>query len=85
MTQPADVPPDHAKVERAIILQLLRDDHAERWSLTALAAELHDVERCALSTALERLQEYGVVHVWTDAILASSSARRLDALGGIAI
>ncbi len=27
MTQQADVPPDHRKVERPIVAQLLRDDH----------------------------------------------------------
>jgi hypothetical protein len=85
MLQPAAVPPDHAKVERAIVFQLLRDDRAERWSPTGLAAELHDDERSALAAALERLQEHGVVHVWPDAILASSSTRRLDALGVIGI
>jgi Na+-translocating ferredoxin:NAD+ oxidoreductase RnfC subunit len=83
MTQPADVPPDHAKVERAIVFQLLRDDLDERWSLTGLADEL-DVERSALASALERLQQHGVV-AGGDAIGAAPAARRLDALGVIAI
>lgn len=85
MTQPADVPPDHAKVERAIVFQLLRDDRDERWSPAELAGELDDVERSALATALERLQEHEVVLACPDAILASPSARRLDALGVIGI
>jgi biotin operon repressor len=84
MTQPADVPLDHAKVERAIIFQLLRDDRDECWSLTALAAEL-DVERSALASALERLQTHGVAVAEGDAIGAAPAARRLDALGVIGI
>jgi hypothetical protein len=84
MTQPSAVPPDHAKGECAIVFQLLRDDHDERWSLTELAVELDDIEP-HLSAALERLQAHGVVHALHDAILASPSARRLDALGVIGI
>jgi predicted transcriptional regulator len=84
MTQPADVPPDHAKVERAIVFQLLRDDRDERWSLTGLATEL-DVERSALASALERLQTRGVVVAEGVAIDAAPAVRRLDALGVIGI
>jgi len=85
MTQPADVPPDHAKVERAIVFQLLRDDLEERWSLTGLAAELEDIERSALLAALERLREHGVVLGRRDVIRASAAARRLDTLGVIGV
>jgi hypothetical protein len=84
MTQPADVPPDHAKVERAIVFQLLRDDREEHWSLTGLAAEL-DVEHSALASALERLQKHGVVVAGGDAVGAAPAALRLDALGVIGI
>jgi hypothetical protein len=84
MTQPADVPPDHAKVERAIVFQLLRDDRDERWSLTGLAAEF-DVERSALASALAGLQQHGVVVTEGDVIDAAPAARRLDALGVIEI
>lgn len=84
MTQPADAPPEHAKVERAIVFQLLRDDRDERWSLTGLAAEL-DVERSALASAVERLQTHGVVVAEGDAIDTAPAARRLDALGVIGI
>jgi hypothetical protein len=85
MTQPADVPHDQAKVERAIVFQLLRDDHDERWARGELAVELDDVERSAVEAALERLQEHGVVLARPDAIVASPSARLLDALGVIGI
>jgi len=77
--------PEHRKVERAIVFQLLRDDHDERWSQAELAVELDDFEPSVLATALERLQEHGVVVAEPEAILASSSARRLDALEVIGI
>ena len=85
MSQQASMPPDHRTVERAIVLQLLRDDHDERWSRAELAVELDDFEPSVLAAALERLQEQGVVVAELDAILASPSARRLDALGVIGI
>jgi biotin operon repressor len=75
MRQPADMPRDHAKVERAIVFELLRDNRDGRWSLTELAAEL-DIERSAVAAALERLREHGVVLSRSDAI---------DALGVIGI
>jgi DNA-binding IclR family transcriptional regulator len=84
MTQPTDVPPDQTKVERAIVLQALRDDRDERWALSELAAEL-DVEPTALGLALERLQAHGVVVTEGDAIVVAPAARRLDALGVIGI
>jgi hypothetical protein len=84
MPQPATMPPDHARVERPIVFQLLRDDLHERWSLTGLAAAL-DIERSALESALERLQKHGIVVTGGDAIGAAPAARRLDALGVIGI
>ena len=84
MPQSAKMPPDHAKVERPVVLQLLRDDRDERWSLTGLAAEL-DLERSAIASALERLQKHGVVVTGGDAIGAAPAVRRLDALGVIGI
>jgi hypothetical protein len=85
MTHAANVPRNHANVERAVVFQLLRDDHDERWSPAELAVELDDVERSALAAGLLRLKEHGVVLVERDAILASSSTRRLDTLGVIGI
>lgn len=83
MNHSADVPPDQRNVERAIVLQLLGDDHDPRWSFSELL-ELGDPE-LALAAALARLREDGVVLGEGDAILASPCARRLDALGVIAI
>jgi hypothetical protein len=81
MTEHPGVPPDHRKVERAIVLQLLRHDHDERWSRTELQAALDNIEPSALAQALERLERHGVALVPSgEAIVASPCARRLDEL-----
>jgi DNA-binding HxlR family transcriptional regulator len=86
MTEHPGVSPDHRRVERAIVLQLLRDDHDKQWSRTELQTRLNDVEPAALASALERLEQQGVVLVRSaDAILASPCARHIDALGLIGI
>jgi DNA-binding HxlR family transcriptional regulator len=86
MTEHPGLPHDHRKVERAIVLQLLRNDHDEQWSRTDLQARLKHIEPAALAHALERLEQQGVVVVRpADAILASPCARHIDALGLIGI
>jgi hypothetical protein len=81
MTEHPGVPPDYRRVERAIVLQLLRDDHDERWSRTELQAELDGIAPSALAEALERLERHGVALTPSaDAIVASPCARRLDEL-----
>jgi hypothetical protein len=71
--------------ERAIVLQVLRDDHPERWSRAELERELYDVEPLIIGGALERLREEGVVHLSGELVWASRCARHLDALGMISI
>lgn len=71
--------------ERAIVLQVLREDCDERWSRAALESEIYDIQPLAISEALERLREVGVVHVAGELVWASRCARRLDALGMISI
>jgi hypothetical protein len=74
--------PKASIAERAIVLQLLRDDHDERWSHTELQAEINHTEPSALSSAVERLEQHGVVVASLDGyILASRCARHLDELG----
>jgi hypothetical protein len=81
MTEHAGLPSDHRKVERAIVLQLLRHDHGERWSRTELQAALDNIEPSTLAEALERLERHGVALAPSaDAIAASPCARRLDDL-----
>jgi hypothetical protein len=63
MTEHPGVSPDHRRVERAIVLQLLRDDHGTQWSRTELQAELDNIQPSALAEALERLERHGVALV----------------------
>jgi hypothetical protein len=71
--------------ERAIVLQVLREDHEERWSRAELERELYDIEPLQLSDALARLREAGVVHLAGELVWASRCARRLDQLGMVSI
>jgi hypothetical protein len=77
--------PSDPRIERAIVLQLLRDDHDERWSRTELQAEAGDVEPSALGSAVEHLERHDVVVTLDGRVLASPCARHLDELGLIAI
>jgi hypothetical protein len=85
MTQQAGVPPDQRKLERAIVLLLLSDNHGARCSRAELSAGLGDVEPSALTAALGHLQERGVVGVESDTILALPCAHLLDELGLIGV
>jgi hypothetical protein len=84
MPQQAGVPPDQGKVERAILFELLRDDHDEHWSRDELVTGLGD-DPSVITAALERLREHEVLVEHDDVIRASLSVRRLDALGVIGI
>jgi hypothetical protein len=68
-----------------VALQLLRDDHALRWTRGELERELYDVDAGAIDVALERLCEQGVVHREGERVWASACVRHLDALGFICI
>jgi hypothetical protein len=77
-------PADGSRLERAIVLQLLRDDHEQRWPREELLAGIGG-EEPALERALSRLVADGVLcadetHVW-----ASRAAQRIDELGLIGI
>jgi len=81
-------PQPHAeprRVERAIVLQLLRDDHDERWSGAELEAEVNDVEPSVLRSAIADLEHQGVVVAQGEHILASRCARHLDELGLVGV
>jgi predicted transcriptional regulator len=69
-----------ARLERAIVLQLLRDDREQEWSSRRLAAEM-DAQAPALEEALSSLERDGVLCLEQDAIRASRATRRLDELG----
>ena len=78
----------HAELERAIVLQLLRDDHERMWSHAQLAIELEsdqaEVGRQTVREALRRLEREGVLGMTEHQAWASNAARRLDELGLIA-
>ena len=76
---------DEEIAERAIVLQVLRDDRAERWSRAELEREIYDIDPPALGAALERLCHEGVVHLSGDRVWASRCALHLDALGMVSI
>lgn len=71
--------------ERAVVLQVLREDREERWSRAEFEREICDIEPLEISDALERLREHGVVHLAGELVWASRCARHLDILGMIAI
>jgi len=80
-------------LERAIVLQLLRDDHERMWSHAQLAIELEselepdraEIARRALGEALRRLEREGVLGTSEHQAWASNAARRLDELGLIGV
>ncbi len=76
---------DDRRVEKAIVLQLLRDDHDERWSRAELEVELVPTGPLAISDALARLEAAGVLHLFGEAVSASRATKRLDDLELIAI
>ncbi len=72
------------QIERAIILQFLRDDHGDRWSRAELEVEISN-EPLDISDALARLDQDGIVQISGESLSASRAVRRLDELGLIAI
>ncbi len=72
-------------VERAVVLQILRDDHEERWPRIELAQEISDFEPAVLEEALGRLGRDGVLQREGDSVWAAYAARRLDELELISI
>jgi hypothetical protein len=72
------------RLERAIILQLLRADREASWSRDELLMELGG-EMPPLEAALVRLQDDGVLSIAHQQVSASAVARRLDDLGLIGV
>jgi hypothetical protein len=71
--------------ERALVMQVLRDDHPERWSRAELERELSTIEPLEISDALAQLSAAGVVILEGEQVRASGCARHLDALNVICI
>ncbi len=72
-------------VERAIVLQILRDDREQRWARGELAREIPDFEPALLDEALTRLEHDGVLHREEGTVWAARATRRLDELELISI
>ena len=71
-------------LERAIVLQLLRDDRERKWSRAQLAIELQadgeEIDKEAIDEAVKRLEREGVLGATEQEVWASSAAWRLDEL-----
>lgn len=76
---------DQGTAERAIVLQVLRDDHAEQWSRAELRGELHDIEPRAVAAAIDALHDAGAIQLTGDLVCASSCIRRLEGLGMVSV
>jgi hypothetical protein len=71
-------------LERAIVLQLLRDDHPRPWSPAELCGEVR-ADPGAFELAVKRLGADGVLCRAGEEVSAARAARRLDELGLIAL
>jgi hypothetical protein len=70
-----------ARVQRAVVLQVLRDDHPQWWTRTELERDLGPT---ALTGAMAKLAADDVIQVDGERVRASRCVRHLDALGLIA-
>jgi len=70
---------EHRRLERAIVLELLSEDHDERWPRDELAASLR-AHYSTLDAAVEHLSDAGVLLLDGEDVLASPCTRRIDAL-----
>jgi hypothetical protein len=72
-------------VQRAIVLQALRDDHDSSWSRAELEAELDQADPITISDALTVLKDEGVIDLAGEMVRASRAAMHLDGLGMISV
>jgi hypothetical protein len=71
--------------EKAIVLQVLRNDHHERWTRKGLKREIYDMKGRAIDKALKRLEEEGVVKLDGKYVWPSRCAQHMDELGMVSI
>lgn len=71
--------------QRAIVLQVLRDDRDPRWTRAELRREAPDIPRLIMREAFDRLEAEGVFVTKGKHVLASRCAQRLDDLDLIAV
>ncbi|HEV3070104.1 MAG TPA: hypothetical protein VGY76_01600 [Solirubrobacteraceae bacterium] len=72
---------DQDTAERAIVWQVLRDDHTEQWSRAELRGEISHVQPKTVTAALYALRDAGAIHLLDDRVWASRCACRLSDLG----
>ena len=73
------------QLERAIVLQLLRVDHRERWSDKQIERALNNFKPEAIRKAIVRLEAGSVIYCLDEFIGASRCAQYLDSLELIGI
>jgi Fe2+ or Zn2+ uptake regulation protein len=74
------------RAQRAIVLQLLRDDHDPLWSRHELRQQLSDIGRRTFQTALELLEDDEcIARIGQNDVRASICAQHLDELGLVGI
>ncbi len=81
----ASSPPVVQKAKRAILFQLLRDDHAECWERPELEEELSDLPSADFAAGLDRLREQRIAYLLKGHVWATCCARYLDSLGVVSI
>jgi DNA-binding HxlR family transcriptional regulator len=69
------------EIERALVLQLLRADHHERWTRKELKRELRDVKGRSIDKALHRLAQEGAVELDEGYVWPTRCAQYLNELG----
>ncbi|HEV3319771.1 MAG TPA: hypothetical protein VG053_08600 [Solirubrobacteraceae bacterium] len=72
-------------LERAIVLQTLRDDRDDGWRRVELAAELGSADPIAIREALTRLEGENVIEFAGETVRASRATVRLNDLEMIAV
>ncbi len=72
-------------VERAIVLQVLREDHRARWSDKQIERAIPDFKSEAIRKAIVRLEAGSVIYCLDEFIGASRCTQYLDSLELIGI
>ena len=76
---------DERRVQRAIVVQALRDDHDRRWPRAELESELGETDALAVADALAHLEGEGVIEIDGETVQASNAVLHLDRLEMIAL
>jgi hypothetical protein len=71
--------------ERAIDLQVLRDDHDERWTRAELEEQVSDLAPQTIRDGLTRLEGERVIVTEGEHVLASRCARHMDRLDLVSV